>query len=83
MVSRRHRQGRALIELRSVRDIIAKIGGDEGNGPIAALTGRKTQHVTNWKKEGRLPADTFLVVSAKLAELDCYASPKLWGITEP
>jgi hypothetical protein len=85
-MSHPRRRGRALKELRSVRDIIAKIGGDEGNGPIAALTStpekpRKTQHVTNWKTEDRLPADTFLVVSAKLAELGYRASPELWGIT--
>ena len=82
-MSHPRRRGRALDELSSVRDIIAKIGGEDGNGPIAALTGRKTQHVTNWKTEGRLPADTFLVVSARLAELGYRASPALWGITEP
>jgi len=82
-MSHPRRRSRALNELTSAHAIIEKIGGKDGNGPIAALTGRKTQHVTNWKTEGRLPADTFLVVSAKLAELNCYASPKLWGITEP
>lgn len=82
-MSNPRRRGRVLNELTSARAIIAKIGGDEGNGPIATLTGRKTQHVTNWKTEGRLPADTFLVVSAKLAELGYRASPKLWGIKEP
>lgn len=66
--------------LKSAKTIIAAIGG---NGPVAVLTGRKTQHVTNWKHDGRLPASTFLVVSAKLAELGYRASPKLWGITEP
>jgi len=79
----RRRTTPALKPCHTARDIIAAIGGDEGNGPIAALTGRKTQHVTNWKTDGRLPADTFLIVSAKLAELGYRASPKLWGITEP
>ena len=82
-MSHPRRRSRALVELCSARAIIEKIGGKDGNGPIAELTGRKTQHVTNWKKEGRLPAETFLVVSKRLAELNCYASPKLWGITEP
>ena len=82
-MSNPRRRGRELIELSSARDIIEKIGGKDGNGPIAVLTGRKTQHVTNWKSEDRLPADTFLIVSAKLAELGYRASPKLWGITEP
>ena len=80
-MSHPRRRGRVLNELGSARAIIAAIGGDEGNGPIAALTGRKTQHVTNWKTEDRLPADTFLIVSAKLAELGYRASPELWGIT--
>ena len=78
---RRRARVRPLKELGSADAIIAAIG--QGNGPIAALTGRKTQHVTNWRSEGRLPADTFLVVSAKLAELGYRASPRLWGITEP
>jgi len=66
--------------LRSARAIIAAIGG---NGPVAVLTGRKTQHVTNWKHGGRLPASTFLVLTAALAERGYRASPKLWGIAEP
>ena len=82
-MSHPRRRSRAPVELCSVRDIIEKIGGEGGNGPIAELTGRKTQHVTNWKTEGRLPADTFLIVSAKLAKLGYCASPRLWGITEP
>jgi len=87
-MSHPRRRSRALRELRTAREIIETIGGKDGNGPIAALTStpdkpRKTQHVTNWKNENRLPADTYLVVSAKLAELKCHASPKLWGITEP
>ena len=83
-MSHPRRRLRRLKELHSARAIIAAIGNGKGNGPIAELTGRKTQHVTNWKNEGRLPADTFLVVSAKLAELGYRASPKkLWGITEP
>lgn len=79
-MSHPRRRGRMLNELSSVRDIIAAIGGDEGNGPIAALTGRKTQHVTNWKTEGRLPADTFLILTEALAKRGYRASPKLWGI---
>ena len=84
-MSHPRRRSRALNELISARDIILALGGNQS---VAELTTtpekpRKTQHITNWKNEGRLPADTFLVVSAKLAELGYRASPALWGITEP
>ena len=70
------RRGRALDELTSAREIIAIMGG---NQPVAKLTGRKTQHVTNWKKDG-FPADTFLILTDALARLGYRASPELWGI---
>ena len=63
--------------LTSARAVIAAMGG---NGPVAALTGRKTQHVTNWKAGGRLPADTYLILTDALAREGYHASPKLWGI---
>lgn len=66
--------------LKSATAIIAAIGG---NGPVAELTGRKTQHVTNWKHDGRLPANTYLILTDALAEKGYRASPELWGITEP
>ena len=83
-MSHPRRRGRALKELTNARDIIAALGGNQS---VAELTTtpkkpRKTQHVTNWKSDG-FPADTFLVVSAKLAKLGYRASPSLWGITEP
>lgn len=64
--------------LKSARAIITAIGG---NGPVAELTGRKTQHITNWKTEGRLPANTYLILTEALAERGYRASPELWGIT--
>jgi hypothetical protein len=75
-MSHPRRRGRALNELTTTRDIIAAL---DGNQAVAALTGRKTQHVTNWKKDG-FPADTFLILTDALAKLGYRASPKLWGI---
>jgi hypothetical protein len=69
---------RKLRELRTARAIIKRVGG---NKQAAALTKRKAQHITNWKAAGRLPAETFLVLSAVLAAKGFYASPKLWSIT--
>lgn len=76
-MSHPRRRGRALNELTNTRDIIAAIGGNQA---VAALTGRKTQHVTNWKSDG-FPADTFLILTEALAKLGYRASPELWGIT--
>jgi hypothetical protein len=70
------RRGRALKELTNTRDIIAALGG---NQPVAELTGKKTQHVTNWKSDG-FPAETFLILKDALAKLGYRASPELWGI---
>jgi hypothetical protein len=71
-------QTRQLRRLITARSIIAVIGG---NQEVAALTKRKSQHVTNWKTTGRLPPDTFLIMSATLARKGYQASPKIWGIT--
>ena len=65
-------------ELHTASEIIDKIGG---NSEVATLTGRKTQHVSNWRAAGRLPSDTFLIVSKRLEELGFTASPELWSIT--
>lgn len=67
-------------ELQTAGDVIDALGG---TAETARLTKRKSQHVSNWRAAGRLPADTFLIMLAELRERDCNASPKLWGIKEP
>lgn len=69
---------RASKKCSTAAQIVFALGG---NGPVAELTGRKTQHVTNWKDAGRLPANTYLVLKDALARKGYTASPKLWGIT--
>jgi hypothetical protein len=66
--------------LKSADEVIDALGGTVAT---ANLTGRKAQHVTNWRASGRLPAKTFLVISKQLRELEKSAPPSLWGITEP
>lgn len=54
-----------------------------GTTAVARLTGRKPQHVTNWRSTGRLPAETFLILSRALAKHGYCAPASLWGIREP
>lgn len=66
--------------LKSAGEVIDALGGTVAT---AHLTGRKAQHVTNWRASGRLPANTFLVISKELRERGKLAPPSVWGITEP
>ena len=67
-------------DLHTAAQVIDELGG---TAATARLTGRKDQHVSNWRKSGRLPSDTFLIMMAELRDRDCNASPRLWGITVP
>lgn len=67
-------------ELQSASEVIDALGG---TAATARLTDRRAQHVSNWRKTGRLPPDTFLVLKTELNERNCRASPELWGIKEP
>ena len=66
--------------LKSADEVIDALGGTVAT---ADLTGRKAQHVSNWRASGRLPANTFLVISKELSERGKNAPPSIWGITEP
>jgi hypothetical protein len=66
--------------LKTATAVIDELGGTKAT---ADLTGRRMQHVTNWRASGRLPADTFLIIRAKLEGLDCTAPVELWGIKSP
>lgn len=64
-------------ELQTANDVIAALGGPTA---IGRLTGRSTQAAWNWTQTGRLPADTYLVVS-KALELKALTAPiALWGM---
>jgi hypothetical protein len=67
--------------LYSASDVIDALGG---NVETAKLTNRKDSGVVwNWRKAGRLPRDTFLIISAELERVGKYAPPSLWGMAEP
>lgn len=73
-------------ELVTVESVLEALGeGDKRAGRLVlmALTGRKTQYVTNWLAAGRLPAWSFLTVSKELERRGYSATPTLWGIAEP
>jgi hypothetical protein len=67
-------------ELQTAEQVIQAVGGAAAT---ARLTGRKPQHVWNWKNAGRFPADTFLIISEELKTSGKTAPPSLWGIVEP
>lgn len=66
--------------LQTATEVIDALGGTSAT---ARLTHRKPQHVTNWRSSGRLPADTFLILSRALEQRGKFARPQLWGIAEP
>jgi hypothetical protein len=68
-----------LRELRTAGEVIDAIGA----GRVAELTDREHNHVSNWRREGRLASHSFLILTAELALLGCRASPTLWGIAVP
>lgn len=66
--------------LTTASEVIDRLGG---TAATARLTSRRDQHVTNWRRSGRLPPDTFLIMQSELRRLGAEAPPSLWGIKEP
>jgi hypothetical protein len=64
----------------SASDVIDALGGTKATAKIAHRT---PQAVSNWRKENRLPPQTFLVLSKKLHSAGLDAPPSLWGIEQP
>lgn len=65
--------------LKTASEVIDEIGSDR----LRELTGRKSQHITNWRASGFLPHDFFLIMTEELAERECTAPAALWRIIEP
>ena len=53
-----------------------------GNTAVAALTGRGSSAVSNWRKRGRVPAELSRVVERALAERGEQVAPSLFGMAE-
>lgn len=64
-------------ELQTAGEVIDALGG---TAETARLAGRKSQHVSNWRAAGRLPAKTFLIIKKELAARGLTAPASLWGM---
>lgn len=69
-----------MAELQTADQVIDALGGTSAT---ARLTGRKAQHVSNWRAEGRLPPDTYLIVLKELKRKRKSAPPTLFSIQAP
>jgi len=68
-------------KLRLLTTLPAVITALEGLSSVAELTGKKAQHVWNWKHKGKFPASTFLIIKQELHKRGFDAPPELWRIT--
>jgi len=71
-----------LDSLNTTDAVIDALGG---TGATATLLGDGyyPQRVSNWRKKGRFPPDTFLVMSEALRERGKVAPSSLWNMLEP
>jgi len=65
--------------LQTVPDVIDALGPDR----VRALTGKRSNNLTNWKASGFFPPETFLVLTDALRSLGCAAPPSLWRMIRP
>lgn len=65
--------------LKTVDEVIDAVGGTSA---AARLTERKPNHVSNWRAEKRIAAETFLMFKAQLTKQKLKAPSSLWGIRE-
>jgi hypothetical protein len=76
-------QIRRLRRIPSVAEIVRVIDEANGVGGFRRLTGLSKQSVTNAKRDNRLSAKTFIIVTEELHRLNCRAPAALWGIIDP
>lgn len=65
--------------LKTVDAVIDELGG---TAVTAKITGRQMQHVSNWRSAGRMPSNTFLILTTALEKKGATAPPDLWGIPQ-
>lgn len=77
--------GIRLRTLRTTSEVIDALGGNIPFGEMisTAKFERVAQHVSNYRRTGNFPADSFLVVRAALEAKGLTAPAALWGITDP
>jgi hypothetical protein len=67
------------MELSTVDSVIEALGG---NGAVARLTGRTHQAVSNWRRRGHFPSETFCVLRDELNRRDVPTALSLWRMVE-
>jgi hypothetical protein len=63
-------------QLSSVAEVVEAVGRER----LIAITGRTTQHVTNWIAADRFPPTTYLIITKELQAKRCKARASLWGM---
>lgn len=66
--------------LETTVEIIDALGG---NGAVEALTASKPSTVSNWRKFGTFPSNTYVVITGALAGIGKTAPDTLWGMKVP
>lgn len=77
------RRSKRLGTLAQVYAVIADFLGDGQNAAIKQITGASDQEVSNWKRRGWAPSNTFLQFSAALSEAGATAPRALWRMRAP
>lgn len=68
-----------LTELTTTTEVIDALGG---NQPVAELTNRGVQAVSNWRAWDHFPSNTYVVMLAALRALDKSAPDALWNMNK-
>lgn len=66
--------------LETVDDVIAVLGKNSG---VQALTGDNPSTVSMWRKAGKFPANTYVVLTDALLAIGKTAPDSLWGMKVP
>ncbi len=69
----------AQTELTTTSEVMHALGGTHA---VAEMTGRKYNAAAHWANFKAFPANTFLIMSAALAERGLSAPASLWGMNE-
>lgn len=65
------------VELPTVGAVINALGGTKS---VAELTQNTDPAVSNWRKAGQFPANTYLIIRGELEKLNKSAPDSLWAM---
>jgi hypothetical protein len=69
-----------MIELRTVDEVVVALGGTKA---VAGLAGRTDPAISNWRKAGQFPANTYLLLKGELEKIGKAAPDSLWAKMHP